>query len=155
MFMCICCLDVYLLVFAHIFVFFDAYAKSEYALTHIFSLQIVNRRLDEWVEESRLDFSKIETKAAEVTTKQETETSTQQVKVFAVVGFSINILSQSNATRTRLKKRQYEETNNVQKVCLISLSPFSHFPIYPLFIILLDKGMNAVSTHAPNLSLRH
>jgi len=25
---------------------------------------------------------------------------------------------QSNATRTRLKKRQYEETNNVQKVCL-------------------------------------
>jgi hypothetical protein len=39
--------------------------------------------LDEWVEESRLDFSKIETKAAEVTTKQEAETTPQQVLFFA------------------------------------------------------------------------
>jgi RNA binding activity-knot of a chromodomain len=40
---------------------------------------LVNRRLDEWVEESRLDFSKIETKSTEVAAKQEAESSSTQV----------------------------------------------------------------------------
>lgn len=57
-----------------------------------------NRRLDEWVEEARLDFSKIEMKSTESHKKEETDTST----------------AQTNA-RTRLKKRQYDETNNIQK----------------------------------------
>lgn len=56
-----------------------------------------NRRLDEWVDEARLDFSKIETKTSEhIVAKPEPDES-------------------KNPRTTRQKKRQLDEANNVQK----------------------------------------
>lgn len=89
-------------------------------------ISIVNRRLDEWVEEARLDFSKIEVKSAEAQKKEEADSSVTQVNYLngnLIVVTIITNLLQTNA-RTRLKKRQYDETNNIQKVNFL----FTPFP---------------------------
>jgi histone acetyltransferase MYST1 len=63
-----------------------------------------NRRLDEWVEESRLDFSKIETDNGHHHHKKEEShhhhASTEQQKAIR---------------ETRLQKRKFDEANHVQK----------------------------------------